>query len=205
MLLRTRSRWVLAIAFLSFSSSLTSLAVIFNVPFTSYSIQVQLKRWRGTRTRLKFISPVMFPGGSEGELTVSLPEDSWFGSILRLKTGRIQGIVTPETTGYMLLSPTFGRLWDIVTLNCCTPSVKQNRKVCVRFEAPQINSLISCINDQRCEYVTSLGQKESEWGLKTFSVRVVWTMACEKLSATISLEWLTGFSRRAPLLNQRLR
>ena len=28
---------------------------------------------------------------------------------------------------------------------------------------------------------------------------------CEKLSATISLEWLTGFSRRAPLLNQRLR
>ena len=34
MLLRTRSRWVLAIAFLSFSSSLTSLAVIFNVPFT---------------------------------------------------------------------------------------------------------------------------------------------------------------------------
>ena len=34
MLLRTRSRWVLTIAFLSFSSSLTSLAVIFNVPFT---------------------------------------------------------------------------------------------------------------------------------------------------------------------------
>ena len=31
--------------------------------------------------------------------------------------------------------------------------VKQNRKVCVRFEAPQTNSLISCINDQRCEYV----------------------------------------------------
>ena len=28
---------------------------------------------------------------------------------------------------------------------------------------------------------------------------------CEKLNATISLEWLTGFSRRAPLLNQRLR
>ena len=28
---------------------------------------------------------------------------------------------------------------------------------------------------------------------------------CEKLSATILLEWLTGFSRRAPLLNQRLR
>ena len=28
---------------------------------------------------------------------------------------------------------------------------------------------------------------------------------CEKLSATISLERLTGFSRRAPLLNQRLR
>ena len=40
-----------------------------------------------------------------------------------------------------------------IYLNCCTPSVKQNRKVCVRFEAPQINSLISCINDQRCEYV----------------------------------------------------
>ena len=108
--LRIRSRWILAIAFLSFSSSLTSLAVIFNVPFTwenkfewfnqrkfpqhwqlatnllhkrmkgvsdpsppqhqrsnslpfiikviwitSYSIQAQLKRWRGTRTRLKFI------------------------------------------------------------------------------------------------------------------------------------------------------
>ena len=34
MLLRTRSRWVLAIAFLSFSWSLTSLAMIFNVPFT---------------------------------------------------------------------------------------------------------------------------------------------------------------------------
>ena len=31
--------------------------------------------------------------------------------------------------------------------------VKQNRKVCVRFEAPQLNSLISCINDQRCQYV----------------------------------------------------
>ena len=32
--LRIRSRWILAIAFFSFSSSLTSLAVIFNVPFT---------------------------------------------------------------------------------------------------------------------------------------------------------------------------
>ena len=31
--------------------------------------------------------------------------------------------------------------------------VKQNRKVCVRFEALQLNSLISCINDQRCQYV----------------------------------------------------
>ena len=31
--------------------------------------------------------------------------------------------------------------------------VKQNRKVCVRFEAPQLNSLISCIIDQRCQYV----------------------------------------------------
>ena len=31
------------------------------------------------------------------------------------------------------------------------------------------------------------------------------TRTCEKLSATISLEWSTGFSRRAPLLNQRLR
>ena len=108
--LRIRSRWILIIAFLSFSSSLTSLAVIFNVPFTwenkfewfnqrkfpqhwrlatnllhkrmkgvyypsppqhqrsnslpfiikviwltSYSIQAQLKRWRGASTRLKFI------------------------------------------------------------------------------------------------------------------------------------------------------
>ena len=34
MLLRTRSRWVLTITLLSFSSFLTSLAVIFNVPFT---------------------------------------------------------------------------------------------------------------------------------------------------------------------------
>ena len=28
-----------------------------------------------------------------------------------------------------------------------------------------------------CMLTTSLGQKESEWGLKTFSVRVVWNMA----------------------------
>ena len=47
----------------------------------------------------------MFPGGSERELTVSLPEDSWFGSILRLKSGRIQKLVTPGEFGLMLPSP----------------------------------------------------------------------------------------------------
>ena len=47
----------------------------------------------------------MFPGGSEREPTVSLPEDSWFGSILRLRTGRIQKLVTPEESGPLLLSP----------------------------------------------------------------------------------------------------
>ena len=58
----------------------------------------------------------MFPGGSERELTVSLPGDSWFGSILRLGTGRIQKLVTPGESGLMTPSPENGggiSLWDI--------------------------------------------------------------------------------------------
>ena len=61
-------------------------------------------------------SLVMFPGGSERELTVSLPGDSWFGSILRFKTGRIQKLVTPGESGLMLPSPENGgriSLWDV--------------------------------------------------------------------------------------------
>ena len=85
--------------------------------------------------------------------------------------------------------------------------VKQNRKVCVRFEAPQLNSLISCINDQRCQYVcennkdgNNLVTKKSSTSIETqiygkFFFYIVWNFSNRVWRTG---EWRSGESARRP-------
>ena len=85
--------------------------------------------------------------------------------------------------------------------------VKQNRKVCVRFEAPQLNSLISCINDQRCQYVcennkdgNNLVTKKSPTSIETQIYGKVFFYIVWNFSNRVwrTGEWRSGESARRP-------
>ena len=86
--------------------------------------------------------------------------------------------------------------------------VKQNRKVCVRFEALPLNSLLSCINDQRCQYVcennkdgNNLVTKKSSTSIETqiygkvFFFYIVWNFSNRVWRTG---EWRSGESARRP-------
>ena len=85
--------------------------------------------------------------------------------------------------------------------------MKQNRKVCVRFEAPQLNSLISCINDQRCQYVcennkdgNNLVTKKSSTSTETQIYGKVFFLYSLKFleSSLKNWGWRSGESARRP-------